>query len=170
MKPVMYSEEDAQAKGIGWRRWGENIKYYRNNMRSEDEYGNNRNLYSLTWTCQFPNGQSDTYYFAHCYPYTYTDLQDYIKSIQEDPVRSKFCKVKVLCRSLAENLVHLLTVTSCSGEQEGVKKKAIVVTARVHPGETNASWMMKGFLDYLLSDSADAKVTRRIVLLLVRLR
>jgi len=78
--------------------------------------------------------------------------------------------VKVLCRSLAENLVHLLTVTSCSGEQEGVKKKAIVVTARVHPGETNASWMMKGFLDYLLSDSADAKVTRRFVLLLVRLR
>ena len=37
-------------------------------------------------------------------------------------------------------------------------KKAVVLTARVHPGETNASWMMKGFLDYLTSNSADSKV------------
>ena len=32
------------------------------------------NLYALTWTCKFPNN-NDTYYFAHCYPYTYSDLQ-----------------------------------------------------------------------------------------------
>ena len=37
-------------------------------------------------------------------------------------------------------------------------KRAVVVTARVHPGETNSSWMMKGFLDYLTSNSPDAKV------------
>lgn len=37
-------------------------------------------------------------------------------------------------------------------------KKAVVVTARVHPGETNGSWMMKGLLDYILSDAPDAKV------------
>lgn len=30
--------------------------------------------YSLTWTCEFPN-MDDKYYFAHCYPYTYSDLQ-----------------------------------------------------------------------------------------------
>ncbi len=178
MKPLMYSEHDAQAKNIGWRRWGSNIKYYRNNIRSEDENGNSRALYSLTWTCKFPNA-NDTYYFAHCYPYTYTDLQvlecvflisfeffysfmnlkDYLKEIQEDPVKSKYCKVKILCRTLAENLVHVLTITNPSeSERETTNKKGVVITARVHPGETNSSWMMKGFIDFLLGNTADAKV------------
>ena len=37
-------------------------------------------------------------------------------------------------------------------------KRVIVVTARVHPGETISSWMMKGLLDYLTSNEEDAKV------------
>jgi len=37
-------------------------------------------------------------------------------------------------------------------------KRVIVITARIHPGETIASWMMKGLLDYLTSNEADAKV------------
>ena len=32
-----------------------------------------------------------------------------------------------------------------------------MITSRVHPGESNSSWMMKGFLDYLTGCSADAK-------------
>lgn len=31
-------------------------------------------FYSLTWTVQFQHSH-DTVYFAHCFPYTYTDLQ-----------------------------------------------------------------------------------------------
>lgn len=37
-------------------------------------------------------------------------------------------------------------------------KQGVVLTARVHPGETNSSWMMKGLLDYLTSSAPDAKV------------
>lgn len=32
--------------------------------------------------------------------------------------------------------------------------------SRVHPGETNASWMMKGVLDFLQSDSRQARALR----------
>lgn len=40
------------------------------------------------------------------------------------------------------------------------KKRAIVLTARVHPGETPSSWMMKGCLDFLTSDAGPAKELR----------
>lgn len=38
-------------------------------------------------------------------------------------------------------------------------KKGVVVTARVHPGETNSSWMMKGFLDFITSADPVANVS-----------
>ena len=154
MKPLMYSELDARNKNIGWRRTGSNIKYFRNNTRVEDENGNSSSFYSLTWTCQFTN-TNDTVYFAHCYPYTYSDLQvdithlmsfiskkktlefylfnkEYIKKIQEDPVKSKYCKVKIMCRSLAENLIHLITITNPpSSESENVNKKGNSVSSEL---------------------------------------
>ncbi len=34
------------------------------------------------------------------------------------------------------------------------------LSGRVHPGETNASWMMKGVMDFLLGSSLDAKLLR----------
>ncbi|KAE8606642.1 hypothetical protein XENTR_v10010809 [Xenopus tropicalis] len=155
LKPLLYSQQDAALKGIGWRREGKDIKYYKN-TRSLD----GRSLYSLTWTFEFPH-DDDICYFAHCYPYTYSDLQRDLKSKISDPACSHYCKLRTLCRSLAGNSIYLLTITSPSTNlTTGAKKKAIVVTARVHPGETNGSWMMKGFLDFILSDSPDAQLLR----------
>jgi murein tripeptide amidase MpaA len=39
-------------------------------------------------------------------------------------------------------------------------RRIVFLTARVHPGETNASWMMEGLLDYLTSDDFEAKELR----------
>ncbi|OCT83803.1 cytosolic carboxypeptidase 2 [Xenopus laevis] len=155
MKPLLYSQQDAVHKGIGWRRDGKDIKYYKN-TRSQDGCS----LYCLTWTFEFPH-DDDICYFAHCYPYTYSDLQRDLKSMIGDPALSHYCKLRTLCKSLAGNSVYLLTITSPSTNlTTSAKKKAVVVTARVHPGETNGSWMMKGFLDFILSDSPDAQVLR----------
>ncbi|KAM4618110.1 cytosolic carboxypeptidase 2 [Discoglossus pictus] len=155
MKPLLYSQQDAALRGVGWRREGRNIKYYK---RASTQDGGS--LYCLTWTFEFPHDQ-DTCYFAHCYPYTYSDLQKDLQSMTSDPDRAHYCKLRALCRSLAGNTVYLLTITSPSSNPTATaNKKAVVVTARVHPGETNGSWMMKGFLDFLLGDSPDAQLLR----------
>ncbi|XP_075183117.1 cytosolic carboxypeptidase 2 [Anomaloglossus baeobatrachus] len=155
MKPLMYSELDAALRGDGWRRDGADITYYRSSRCQEGAA-----FYCLTWTFQFPH-DGDTCYFAHCYPYTYSDLNRDLQRWTSDPDRSQYCKLRALCRSLAGNTVYILTVTSPSiNPALAVSKKAVVVTARVHPGETNGSWMMRGFLDFILSDSPDAQLLR----------
>ncbi|KAM3920742.1 cytosolic carboxypeptidase 2 [Leptodactylus fuscus] len=153
MKPLMYSELDAGLRGEGWRREGGDIKYYRSSQEGAA-------FYCLTWTFEFPH-DNDTCYFAHCYPYTYSDLNRDLQRWTCDPACSQYCKIRAMCRSLAGNTVYLLTITSPSiNPALAVSKKAVVVTARVHPGETNGSWMMKGFLDFILSDCADAQLLR----------
>ncbi|XP_027430287.1 cytosolic carboxypeptidase 3 isoform X5 [Zalophus californianus] len=154
MRPLFYSEKEAKAHNIGWQRIGDQIKYYRNNQGQEGCH-----YFSLTWTFQFPHNK-DTCYFAHCYPYTYTNLQEYLSTISHDSVRSKFCKIRVLCHTIARNMVYVLTITTPLKSTDSRKRKAVILTARVHPGETNSSWIMKGFLDYILGDSSDAQLLR----------
>ncbi|CAN2387188.1 protein side chain deglutamylation [Pristimantis euphronides] len=154
MRPLMYSEIDANTERIGWKRIGNEIKYYKNGSSREG-----KSYYSLSWTFTFPHS-GDTCYFAHCYPYTHSNLQDYLAGIASDPERTKYCKIRVLCHSLAGNIVYILTITNPSLTTTEHKKKAVIVTARVHPGETNSSWMMKGFLDYILSSRSDAQLLR----------
>ncbi|KAJ9574583.1 hypothetical protein L9F63_008210, partial [Diploptera punctata] len=157
MRPLLYSTKEAQLNGIGWRRSGENISYYRNEPLPDEE--DQLPSYTLTFNIEFPH-DNDRVYLAHCYPYTYSDLQDYLIHLQNHPVKSTYSKLRLLCRSLAGNNVYYLTVTAPSQQDEPKKKKAIVVTARVHPGETPASWMMKGFLDFLTGDSLQARELR----------
>ncbi|XP_075066532.1 cytosolic carboxypeptidase 3 isoform X2 [Mixophyes fleayi] len=155
MRPLMYSEIEANGREIGWHRIGDEIKYYKNNFGQEGQ-----SYYSLSWTFRFPHNR-DVCYFAHCYPYTYSNLQDYLSGIANDPERSKYCRIRVLCHSLAGNMVYVLTITNPSTDtEESKKKKAVILTARVHPGETNSSWVMKGFLDYILSSQSDAQLLR----------
>ena len=43
------------------------------------------------------------------------------------------------------------------------KKKYAIIGARVHPGESNSSYMMQGFIKYLLGESHQAKQLRKRV-------
>ncbi|XP_075019946.1 cytosolic carboxypeptidase 2 [Calonectris borealis] len=152
MQPLLYSQRDAQSRGIGWRRVGANVRYYQGGSREEPA------AFRLSWTARFPH-DGDTCFFAHSYPYTYSDLQRYLRALMGDPVRSRYCAVRALCRSLAGNTIYLLTITSPAGV---AAKRVVVLSARVHPGESGGSWAMRGFLDFLLSAHADAQLLRRL--------
>lgn len=46
--------------------------------------------------------------------------------------------------------------------RRGSHKRCVVISARVHPGETPASWMMRGMLDFITGDSAEARLLRSL--------
>ncbi|BES99313.1 Zinc carboxypeptidase [Nesidiocoris tenuis] len=159
MRPVMYSCKDAVVRKVGWRRCGTNINYYQNDTNAEDD---NNATYTLTFNIEFPY-EDDCVFLAHSYPYTYSDLQEYLIKLQNHPVKSQYTKLRLLCKSLAGNNIYYLTVTDNSTDdiqEPKPKKKAVVMTARVHPGESPASWMMKGVIDFITGDSLQAKELR----------
>ena len=59
----------------------------------------------------------DTVYFAHCYPYTYSDLCDYIKKVCNFANKDKIRRT-VLCKSLAGNDVEMLIATNFNSHPE----------------------------------------------------
>lgn len=46
-----------------------------------------------------------------------------------------------------------------AADPRDLNKRVVIVTARVHPGEPNSSWMMKGLLEFLASPHYIAQVT-----------
>nr|XP_022332519.1 uncharacterized protein LOC111129975 isoform X24 [Crassostrea virginica] len=161
MRPLLYSENDAKNKSQGWIRAGHHISYSRNIMHLHCPLlMRGIPYYELEWQMEFPNAE-DTYYLAHCYPYTFTDLKEDLDAMLNSPERRQWIKREVLCETRAGNSCFLVTCTNFdTSREEQIKKKVVVVTARVHPGESQASWMMKGLLDYITSSDHTAHELR----------
>mmetsp|Transcript_14003 Transcript_14003/g.21825 ORF Transcript_14003/g.21825 Transcript_14003/m.21825 type:complete len:171 (+) Transcript_14003:1250-1762(+) len=116
--------------------------------------------YTLTFSMQFSH-DDDTVFFAHSYPYTYSDLQRYLFKLESDSSTRNRFRRKMLCLTNAGNPCDLLTVTTASDSEQLMKqKKGIIISARVHPGETGSSFMMKGIIDYLVGPSVGARILR----------
>ncbi|KAK7241490.1 cytosolic carboxypeptidase protein [Aureococcus anophagefferens] len=126
-------------------------------------------------------------YLAYSHPYTYTDLQAFLATLAADPARSATYTRRSLCDTVAGNRCDLLTITAppaasapaeappprgagddrrrADGDREGEsrQRRLVVLSSRVHPGESNASWVMQGILDFLTSDDARAVALRGTV-------
>ena len=84
-------------------------------------------------------------------PYTYSDLLTYLSDIEK--LKKKYVTREILCHTLAGNPCWMLTITSPTK----IKKKGVILTGRVHPGEPVSSWMLQGTIDFLLSNNNIAK-------------
>jgi murein tripeptide amidase MpaA len=128
----------------------------RANPQSSGYYGS---YYSLTFEVKLKH-DLDTVYFSHCYPYTYSDLCDLIQRVCTYHNKDKIRRT-VLCKSLAGNDVEMLIVTNFASSPEAIShRKAIILTCRIHPGETNSSFIMNGVIEYLISDDEKADLLR----------
>ena len=121
---------------------------------------NGKSFYTLSFMAKFPHS-NDVCYLSHCYPYTYSQLQEDLCMMINDPVKSQYVKHKVLCTTLANNNLDMLTITTFTSDMYQMNdRRGIVITGRVHPGESNSSWVVKGVIDFLTSSSPDAKILR----------
>lgn len=189
LRPLMFSERRAKQEGKGWSRCGSKICYFANPKsfasggggslgttgafaqeqracgddapHQTDGKKRDESRFTLSFEVEFPHDH-DTVYLAHCYPYTYRDLQCHLDSLDSNTQRRKFIRRRVLTKTIANNDLELLTITSGFGNSEQMQTKpVIVISARVHPGETNSSWMMKGILDFLTDPTDDIAVALR---------
>ena len=87
-------------------------------------------------------------------------MQDDLNAIQNNEARARYCSQRLLCRTLAGNNVYILTITSPASQEDLKRKSVIVLSARVHPGETPSSWIMRGILHFLTGESEVAAELR----------
>jgi len=115
--------------------------------------------HTLTFTITFKH-DDDEVYFAHCYPYTYSDCCEYLAKVCTPDSKDKIRKT-ILCKTIAGNDCEMVIITNFTSRPEEIAiRRAVILTSRVHPGESNASFIMHGTLEYLISDDEGAKYLR----------
>ncbi|CAD7942134.1 unnamed protein product [Amoebophrya sp. A120] len=100
-------------------------------------------------------------FIAYTYPYTYSSLRTLLRTIQTDEQyaeKAKLMRRRPLCQTLGRAEVDLLSISNWTVPRED--KRYVVISSRVHPGEANASWLMHGFLNFILSNTPEAQVLR----------
>ncbi|THD24132.1 Cytosolic carboxypeptidase 1 [Fasciola hepatica] len=190
MQPLLFSVREALEGRPYWIRAGTRVNYYRNHFVRPvvgKHTADGSTYHTATFQIRFPH-TGDVCYLAYHYPYTYTRLmtdivrwQDQANELHSVPV---YFRVQSLTSTLLENPVPLLTITAKTGptdncstsvaETDGRKTTSdsvtknkspnrpyIFLTARVHSGEANSSWVMQGLVNRLLSDHPVAVQARQ---------
>nr|KAF6399098.1 ATP/GTP binding protein like 1 [Molossus molossus] len=169
MQPTMYSVKEALLGRPTWIRTGYEICYYKNHYRERAAVTGGevrRCYYTLTFAITFPH-HDDACYLAYHYPYTYTALMTHLDILERSVNRKKvYFRQEALCQTLGGNLCPLVTITampeSASADhlEQFRRRPYQVITARVHPGESNSSWVVKGALEFLVSSDPVARLLR----------
>ena len=81
LMPLCHSALSLQLEGKGWQRCASDICYYPNSIRRK---GCAISYHTLTFTYQAKYSH-DTVFFAHSYPYTYSDLVRFCSQIESQP-------------------------------------------------------------------------------------
>ncbi len=113
---------------------------------TEDEVSQNTDG-ELLMRKQFTN---QAVWIARFYPYTFTDLENYMTSFGGSP----FINIQTPGYSQAGKPIYLFKITN--PEVPDANKKRIFMHARTHPAETPSSFLIEGMIDYLLSSAPEA--------------
>ncbi|CAD8050123.1 unnamed protein product [Paramecium sonneborni] len=94
--------------------------------------------------------------FATLPPYTYSELK---RQIFKWHKQSKQYLMKLKLTNTLSGLVMPLLIIS--DKNSDINKQVFIITARIHPSETCSSFIMQGFIQFLLSESIMAQFLRK---------
>ena len=100
------------------------------------------------------NNINSPIYFALCFPYTYSTLQDYLHKLSITKTNKNKIKFSTLNKTICGNPLDILYITNFTSTQSVINaRQSIIFTARVHPGETSGSYVIESVINNLLNNS-----------------
>ncbi|CAE7609655.1 AGBL3 [Symbiodinium natans] len=170
MRPLVWSELNARRAwsaskrtyeaslfdGVAglWKPAGKDVRYYRT-LPMPGSGGGSQHTLAFDYVFESKN---DCVFFAYYVPYTYSMLRSFLTHATSDPITRVFCRLKSLAVTVGEARCDLLAISNPAVPKK--MKKVVMVSSRVHPGESNASWLVHGLIGFLLSPCAEAQVLR----------
>lgn len=178
MRPAVYVEPFCShgSNSINWSHGGYDVCYFKNgrgvshngnggnnkkkgNSKQGNKSSSQRSLYTLSWTFSFEQ-PNQRVFFASAFPFTYSDQLRSLNQLESRDL--PFLHRRTLAMTLAGNRCELLTISERADQPaENRARPAVIVTARVHPGETSSSFMIQGLIDFLCSEAPEAQKLRR---------
>ena len=93
-------------------------------------------------------------YFALCFPYTYSMLQEYLYKLSTTKINKNKIKFSTLNKTICGNPLDILYISNFNSPHGIINsRQSIIFTARVHPGETSGSYVIESVINNLLNNS-----------------
>lgn len=134
---------------------------------------NGKRFYTLSFVYKFLEA-NEKVFFSFAMPYTFTRLKNFLFKFEDKlgvgtEEEFKIEKPKLiyrrntLCKSLGGLPIYILTITS--DKNSGLpynKRKGVVITSRVHPGETTCSYIAESLIKFLLDNHQHSIALRNL--------
>jgi len=98
-------------------------------------------------------------YFALCFPYSYSSLQEYLYKLSTIKTNKNKIKFSTLNKTICGNPLDILYITNFNSTSNEINaRQSIIFTARVHPGETSGSYVIESVINNLLNNSEQSNI------------